>query len=91
MGATSGSWLDSLWNGVTGTFDKWIDYDNLQFEQKMAQDRLAAEQQIASYNAPQPASWAPVTASTGMDSKTLLIGAVVLVGGYLVAKKLKVI
>lgn len=86
------SWLSDAWDTVKGGFGDWIDYDNMKFERQMAEDRWRWEQSQAKDDAPASSTWGPVASSNGgIDSKTLLIGAAVLGGGYLVARQLKLI
>lgn len=88
---TAGSWLGDLWDAATGTFDKWIDYDSMKFDQRMAEDRYRWQAQQLQDNAPSQGSWSPVTTTGGMSANTILIGGAVLIGGFLVAKHLKLI
>lgn len=89
---SSGSWLGDLWDSATGVFKDYLDYDSWKFEQNMAEERWRWEKEQAKANAPAQSSWAPISGSSGgIDNKTLLIGGALIVGGYLVAKQMKLI
>ncbi len=87
MGTTSYGWLSDAWDAATGTFKDWIDYDNLKFEQKMAEDRYRWEQDQAKQTAPSNASWGPVSGSS-LNGKTVLIGTLLVGAAFLAYKKL---
>jgi|GEM_PF-2643283 len=84
--------LDGAWDSAKGVFKDWIDFDNMRFEQQMAEDRFRWEREQARNDAPDTSSWSPVsTSGSSIDGKTLLIGGAVIIGGFLVAKQFKLI
>lgn len=72
------SW-DNIWDGITGTFREWLDYERWDREFDLQRDYYAAQQAQATAEQQR-------AASTGALMPLLLIGAAAL-GAYLLLKR----